>query len=239
MHYRVAPGVYVVGGVDLSSPYDNNVYLISLANDEFLLYDSGSPWGVLNIIRNIMELGYSLRRLRYVIISHAHIESSGGAHMIYWINKDVETVAHEPDSTRIRQGDPVYTNACEYNTGFPSYPISLSLHENTKNHVLSKDPSIEILHTPGHTKGLITLVYDDGESRIAFISDALGPLCDLWLSSEEELEETLEILVGLDCMKYCSSTTCYSRREFNVVVETIVEKGVSSLRVQCCGKKYG
>ncbi|WFO75776.1 MBL fold metallo-hydrolase [Desulfurococcaceae archaeon MEX13E-LK6-19] len=239
MHYRISRGIYVVGGGELSSLADNNVYLITMNNEKLLLYDSGSPWGVIAVIRNIMELGFSPRKIEYVVISHAHIESAGGASTLYWINNNVKTIAHEPDSTMIRQGDPLYTNSCVYNVDFPSYPITISLSMSIKEYNVVERPLIKLFHTPGHTKGLITLVYEDSDERIAFISDALGPLCSSWLSDDRDFMETLDFLQKMDCTKYCSSTKCYSRKEFNALVETIMEKGVDALRVKCCSKKYG
>lgn len=238
MHYRIYKNIYVIGGSELSTLYDNNVYLI-IADNDILLYDIGSPWGIFRILANMLELGFSPLKVKYLIVSHAHIESSGGGNILRNINKHVKIIVHEPDATKIRQGDVFYTNACEYNTEYPSYSITISIPFNVREHVLYKDPYIAIYHTPGHTKGLVSVIYEDKHSRVALVSDILGPLCDLWGSDYSDLVESLEFIRNFECMKYCTSVTCYSSHEFNSLVDAIKDVRESKLRVKCCSKKSG
>ncbi len=238
MHYVVKKGVYAIGGFELSTFYDNRVYLIDLGK-YYVLVDSGSIFGFNDILRNMLELGFSPKRIKYIIISHAHIESSSGCYMFYHVSRTTQTIAHEPDASMIRKGDSKYTNACEYDVVYPSYPVTISIPQDVKSYTVSKEPLIMIIHTPGHTKGSISVVYEDNSHKLIFLSDALGPLCKEWYSNIDDYLNSLEELCGYEADLYCTSTECLQRREFLELSEKLKEKAIKGeLWVECCrGKK--
>lgn len=185
-----------------------------------------------------MELGYQPTKIRYIILSHAHIESSGGGYYFYLMLPNVVTVAHEPDATMIRSGDQIYTNACMYNVRYLSYPISISLRGDVTRYRVCDEPLLEIIHTPGHTAGSISVLFEGGGTRILFISDALGPLCKKWGSSLDKYVETINKILEYDADLYCTSTQCYSRTVFVGLCKRLLEDARKGLLwVECCTGK--
>ncbi len=232
MVLRVGRNVYVIGGIELSHSYDNRVYVIDIGN-EIIFFDSGSGYGHLNILSNLLTLGKHVNQIKYVILSHAHLESSMGAYYLLQMNKNIITVAFEPDSLKIMSGDGIYTNACQYSIEYKSYPITISLRHNEEN--IYKD--IIFIKTPGHTKGSGSLLYDASGERIVLLSDALGPLDKNWGSELNDYIKSLEKLLELDGDRYCTSVECYNRSSFYKLVEEFIELAkLGKIWVSTCKK---
>ncbi len=207
--------VYRVGGRDLSFIYDSNVYLLRLNKNDYILVDIGTGKGLMNLISNIFELGVSLHSIRYIILTHAHYHASGSA---WWFSKtQALTVAHEPDASFIRIGDPRYTGAEDLKTKFIPAPISINIREDVDEYEISiGENNIVVLHTPGHTKGSISVLvtYKQDDTSILFVGDSLTAiLSKRWLSNEVEFKETvtkIQRLVKEENIEIlCTSIECF------------------------------
>ena len=71
---RVSQDVYIVGGADLSHPYDCSVYLVD-GGEEMVHIDTGVGEGFELIVDNIRSLGLRPDKLKAVIATHSHITS--------------------------------------------------------------------------------------------------------------------------------------------------------------------
>jgi len=72
----VSQDVYIVGGADLSHPYDCSVYLVD-GGEEMVLIDTGAGEGVELIVDNIRSVGLRPDKLKAVIATHSHIDHIG------------------------------------------------------------------------------------------------------------------------------------------------------------------
>ena len=74
--FKVYDGIYIIGGPDISHPYDCAVYLV-VAGDKLIIIDSGAGESFNILERNIQTLGFNPQNVTAVIATHAHLDHSG------------------------------------------------------------------------------------------------------------------------------------------------------------------
>jgi len=176
----VARGIYLIGGPMLTHMLDANVYLVLSEKRKGVMIDSGTGLGFENMLRNILELGINpFKDIEYVILTHCHIDHAGGASALYY-GLGVKTVAHEPDSLFIREGNPDKTLAKELGLEFKPSPITVNLRKEYET--LEVDGMVfEIIHTPGHTQGSISVYFEIHGNKVLALGDTI--------LSEEQTED--------------------------------------------------
>lgn len=176
----VARGIYLIGGPMLTHMLDANVYLVLSEKRKGVVIDSGTGLGFENMLRNILELGINpFKDIEYVILTHCHIDHAGGASALYY-GLGVKTVAHEPDSLFIREGNPDKTLAKKLGLEFKPSPITVNLRKEYET--LEVDGMVfEIIHTPGHTQGSISVYFEIHGNKVLALGDAI--------LSEEQTED--------------------------------------------------
>jgi len=193
----IARGIYLVGGSMLTYPLDANIYLILTRKGKGVVIDSGSGLGFENLLRNLLELGINpFRDLKYLIITHCHIDHAGGASAFYY-NLGVKTVAHEPDSLFIRKGNMDKTLAKIFGLEFKPSPITVNLRKEYET--LSLDELIlEIIHTPGHTLGHISIYFETYGNRVLALGDTMFFEEESYTKDARILKESLSKILKLD-----------------------------------------
>jgi len=203
----VKPGVYVVGGRELSYVLDTNVYLINV-NNFYILIDAGTSLGLNNLLSNLMELNINIEDLRYVILTHSHFHAAGGAYIFN--NLPSLIVAHEPDSSYLRKLDLKKMSITEDLRSMLS-PIHVSVNIPLNKHVFKLPGGITIIHTPGHTEGSISVFVEN--MGVLFVGDLVSNiLSEDWGSNEELYHRSIREVITL-AEKYnvevlCSSYNC-------------------------------
>lgn len=193
--FPVTKGVYVVGGAELSHSLDAYIYLVKTRNATIMI-DSGTGLGYLNILSNLLELKISPKQIKYLIITHCHIDHAGGAYDFY-NNLGVSTVAHELDANAIRKGDLKKTAADLFNIPFTPTPVTLSIRKSEEE--LNIDClRVLLLHTPGHTPGSLTIYLEMFGDKIVFGGDIIGFLSSKWGSNEKQWSKSIEKVLTLD-----------------------------------------
>ena len=66
MHISLYPGIYIIGGGYLSDKTDCTTLLI--CDEECALIGSGNGLTLYTLIRNYIELGYSIKQLKYLVL---------------------------------------------------------------------------------------------------------------------------------------------------------------------------
>ena len=216
----VAPGVYIVGGRDLTHPLDENSYLI--LSKPPILVDVGTGFGVHNLLRNILELRVIPSRIKYLVITHAHIWNAGGCRIFKDLTQ-CSTIAHYLDSLVLKQPKRELMDS-ENQEPLPC-SISIEVREERKK-LDVKELEIELLHTPGHTKGSLSVIIENYSLRIAIVGGLLGPLSKKWDSSLEMWYRSLEKILSYDTDILCSGTQCiHGKDKVHKVLEDIMNKG--------------
>jgi glyoxylase-like metal-dependent hydrolase (beta-lactamase superfamily II) len=180
---EVAPGIHRI-----ETPLGNRVLCVFLfAGDEhMLLVDTGldaTPRAA--IIPYIEAAGLEVRRMRYVLTTHADFDHMGGNAALREIAPTVIFMCHELDRPMIEDVDRLIAqNYSQFRVDHGidesddakaairanarGVPIDLSLAGGERLR-LGADWTVEILHTPGHTRGHLS-VYDP-RSLTAVITD--------------------------------------------------------------------
>ncbi len=109
---------------------------------------------------------------------------------------------HELDAKPVETGDPVLTAANWYQTAFPPTPVDLKL--SLREEILEVDEDrVVCVHTPGHTRGSISIYLDREGKRILFGQDLHGPLLKEFGSSIEDYDRSTKKLLDLEADILC------------------------------------
>ena len=192
----VSQDVYIVGGADLSHPYDCSVYLVD-GGEEMVLIDSGAGEGFDLIVDNIRSLGLRPEKLKAVIATHSHIDHIGALRQ-FREEYGVEVTAHELDTEAIETG--IGSGAEYYGVSYQPCKVDVILR-GTKETLRCGHYDLKIIHIPGHTPGSIA-VYLDVRTRILFGQDVHGPYF-LKGSNTEQAKVSLQRLIDLEADILC------------------------------------
>lgn len=152
---QIKPSVWQI---DILFPAPANCWLVK-EPDGLTLIDTGTPANAIELIRLIETLQAPLKR---IVITHAHPDHAGSAKQISQI-KGAQVIAH-PDDIPFLQGKPMselpgfwicrsLLKAGELlNIATP--PVIPELSECRENDFIG---SLQVLHSPGHTPGSISL----------------------------------------------------------------------------------
>ncbi len=192
---EVAPGVFQVGGGELSSPGDCCVYLVDAGEGRSILVDAGLSTDPTRLLASVSATGHDPKRILAIVLTHGHIDHIGGAQAIKWLTR-CEVVAHEGDATAIREGDALRTASDLYSTGAVKVEV---------DRVLEGDGAIleygaarfVVVHTPGHTPGDITLLMKAGGKTLLFANDVHGPFSADWGSDVKAWTRSMNRLVAM------------------------------------------
>ena len=194
---HVWKGVYMVGGAELSHPYDCSVYLLDAG--DLMLIDSGAGRSFARLISNIESLGFEPKRLKSILVTHAHIDHIGSLHQ-FQEKFGVHVIAHELDAQAIEQG--VGTAAEAYNIDY--IPCHVDLRIQGAEEILQLgEYEIRVIHIPGHTPGSIAAYLDMHHKRVLFGQDIHGPYYPDWGADRKQAKQSLHKLRELKADILC------------------------------------
>lgn len=138
-----------------------NAYLIEGPRG-LTLVDTGHPRSPEKLAREITDAGFDLREIEQILITHAHFDHVGGAAFLLGKNR-VKVYAHPEDGQEI-QGKPRrrpfsvarWLSAFVQRVWFPYRPLEVVVPLKQSD-TLRAIPHWQVLHTPGHTPGSISL----------------------------------------------------------------------------------
>ena len=193
---RIYQDVFIVGGADLSHPYDCSVFLVC-GGEEMVMIDTGAGEGFELIVDNIRSLGIRPEKLKAVIATHSHIDHIGA---LYQFREEygVKVIAHELDTEAIETG--IGSGAEYYGVSYWPCKVDVILR-GTEETVRCGHHDLKVIHIPGHTPGSIA-VYLDAGTRILFGQDVHGPYF-LKGSNTDQAKISLRRLAGLDADILC------------------------------------
>ena len=194
----VEDGVYMIGGPDLTLPEDCAVYLLDL--DDLVLIDCGAGRSYPMLVDTIKALGLDPQRLHTLVLTHCHIDHIGAANNFRgdW---GCRIAAHELDARAIEEGDVSMTGADLYGIQLPPTRVDQIL-EGREARLDFEGGSLQVIHTPGHTPGSISLYVDRGV-RVLFGQDIHGPFMARFGSDVNRWRISMEELLKLDADILC------------------------------------
>ena len=162
----------------------SNAYL--LKGQQPVLIDTGCPGEEKNIIRALDAHRYSLRDLRLIIHTHAHMDHAGSTAALTTL-AGIPSLIHSRDYDQLLQGT---NGTVQYHSfaGWFIYQFLLRNYPGAKADITFEkmidlqDFGIEgkLVHTPGHTAGSCSVVMSNGEAVVGdlFIGGWLGGWID-------------------------------------------------------------
>lgn len=208
---RLSEKVYLIGGGTLgfgiSHELDCHIYLID-GGREMALIDSGAGVTVEPILQNIRRDGLNPDRLKYLLLTHAHADHSGGA--FEWHQRfGIAVAASKEAAEYVRNGDEEKISlAVAKRGGF--YPKDYTFHACPVEHVLAEgdifsvgDLELKVIETPGHCSGMLSFVLKEQNQLLLFDGDTVfhdGKLLitNVWDCNLQEYVSSVRKLVDLE-----------------------------------------
>jgi glyoxylase-like metal-dependent hydrolase (beta-lactamase superfamily II) len=199
---KLFKNIYLVGGGSFgySHPNDCNVYLID-GGTELALVDTGGSGGTSAIIENMRRFDLNPELTKMAINTHCHYDHIGGNKRIKELT-GCKIAVHDAEAEFVEKLDPRLTlinMALKRGLKFDSTKVDLKLEDGALLRIGRHQ--IEIVHTPGHTPGCISILMETDGKRILFAGDIVssqgrlgfinGPGFDLgdWKTSLKKLLE--------------------------------------------------
>ncbi len=190
---RVAEGVYIVGGPQITDGRDCCAYLVD-GGTELALVDTGLGYSARAIVNNIEKLGLDSSLLKYVIVTHGHIDHIGG--LAYFQERGARVVCHELDRDAVAGGNPKLTAAGYYRINYRGVPVDRFINGAAQD-VAVGNTVLHCLHTPGHTPGGISPYLDVDGTRVLFGQDIHGPFDPSWGADMKQWRNSMRKLIDL------------------------------------------
>jgi glyoxylase-like metal-dependent hydrolase (beta-lactamase superfamily II) len=172
---KLLKGVYLAGGGAFGYSHSNdcNIYLID-GGTEMALIDTGGGAGAIAIVDNIKSFGFDPKKIKIAFNTHSHFDHILGNKKIRELT-GCKIAAHVAEAQAIEKLDPllVLTDmAKEQGLEINTTNVDLSLKDGDFLKIGSY--SLEIIHTPGHTPGGISIFTEIEGNRILFSGDTVS-----------------------------------------------------------------
>ena len=147
--------VYCIEGIMA----DSNSYLIDNTDSDseynYILVDTGTGQSDSNLFTNIREIGIEPEDIDLIVNTHCHYDHVGGNDFF----PNAKIAIHKVDAIALRDPDSELTVSSLFGAIVRKHDVDIELEEG------DKIANFEVLNTPGHTKGGISLY--DGEILIS------------------------------------------------------------------------
>ncbi len=146
-----------------------------------LVVDAGMPHSTFRILGKIRALGYKPQDVRLILLTHGHIDHAGGALALRRAT-GAPVAMHRLDAPLVTTPElkipPARTRAIDaigkaltavgWVVPLPTFSPDLCVEDSQSLREFGMDA--RIVHTPGHTDGSISVLFDDGTM---FVGDAI------------------------------------------------------------------
>lgn len=175
---QILQGLYQVGGDINGITFDLQAALWNDANSYILrtpqglvMFDAGCGDTMDQIFANMTYWGLSPNDIKYCLLTHAHLDHAGGAHILK--KRGVKLLAIGETANAIAAGD---ERCCGYlyHKTFQQVAVDQALADGQHIDVLGVD--IEIMHVPGHSMGCTAYRFMVGEKKVVVSGDLIGTL---------------------------------------------------------------
>lgn len=176
---RVDDRIELIDGFDLGMPGRTGTYVIQ--EEELTLIETGPSPSVKYIKEGLIALGYSLDDVKYIVVTHVHLDHAGGAGLLLEECQNAQVVVHPrgyrhlADPTKLIAGAKMVYGESFSDLFNPIVPIPEErLLEKSEGDTLEigANCTLEFLDTPGHAKHHFS-IYDPISNGL-FTGDAVG-----------------------------------------------------------------
>jgi metallo-beta-lactamase class B len=201
--FQVVGNLYYVGAAEVTS------FLITTPKGHFLL-DGGFAETAPQIERNISQLGFKLRDVKFLLNSHAHFDHAGGLARLKKLS-GAKFVASDPDASLLKNGGHGDFRFGDTLT-FPPVEPDQIIHDGESIQI--GDQKLTAHLTPGHTKGNTTWTtkISEGTKTYDVVFAGSPSILDYQLAGREsypgiaaDFEKTFAIFKTLPCDIFLSA----------------------------------
>ena len=163
----VASGVYLLGALSPSAAY------VVETREGLALIDSGLDSDAVLLKSQMAELGLDWRRVRVILLTHAHGDHTGGAEALRRATR-AKVYAGQGDTSVLQSGGPREAFFSTYHMpGYQIHPTMVDVSLNGGETVTLGDARIQVILTPGHTPGSVCYLLERGNLRALFAGDVV------------------------------------------------------------------
>jgi len=155
MVMEIVDGVYGLPHTLEMGESSEQIYPVAVKSEEgLILVDAGLPGNLDKVKENLEEHGFSLNDVEKLVLTHQDFDHCGCAAQIIE-RTDATVFAHEKDAPAIDgREEPI-----KGDERYPALDVDVELVGGEK--IKAGKQKLEIIHTPGHTPGHISLLKDD------------------------------------------------------------------------------
>lgn len=176
-----------------------------IRGDKHILVDTGVKGGEEKVIKKIIESGIDPNDIELILLTHGHDDHFGGAEILRE-RTGAKIAIHKNDVENLRNGN----NGKLEPTSKISKLLSKIMNSNKKTTKKGLEPDIimeekldlselgikgEVISTPGHTPGSISIVLDSKEAIVGDLMMAFfpkkKPKYPMWATSISEVNESI------------------------------------------------
>ncbi|WP_027718888.1 MBL fold metallo-hydrolase [Desulfovirgula thermocuniculi] len=197
---QVCRRVYQIGGPGITGRRDCCVYLVD-GGSQLAIIDAGLGESAPAIVENVRRLGFEPSRVKFLVLTHGHIDHIGGA---AYLKESLElcVLAHEGDLPAVEKGDPRLTAAGFYGVNYRPVKVDKVIKGKTESLKVG-ELTLILLYTPGHTPGSVSPFVDVGGERVLFGQDVHGPFDPAWGSDLKAWRNSMAELLSLNADVLC------------------------------------
>jgi len=187
----------MIGSNFLSASEDCCVYLISNSQSSILIdAGAGSNKSIENLSQNIAEIEL-MENIKYIVVTHAHIDHTGGLKAIKSHLPNSKVIAHEYAAKVILEEDSILSAANWYQTKLQSVNIDIKIRDSFEIQLLGG--KFQIIPCPGHTPGSVVgiLISEVTGEYVVFGQDIHGPFMPEWRSDISQWRHSMQKILDL------------------------------------------
>jgi glyoxylase-like metal-dependent hydrolase (beta-lactamase superfamily II) len=134
-----------------------------------VLIDAGGGFGVKRILANVKRDGFDPRAIKIALLTHCHFDHIGGANELKELT-GCKLVAHKSDSDSIVNLDESVLMEMAESSGLRFKAPKLDKVFENDDHIDVNEAHLDIIHTPGHTPGCISVVMKEKDGKKAIFT---------------------------------------------------------------------
>ncbi|TRM11268.1 MBL fold metallo-hydrolase [Lentibacillus cibarius] len=176
---RLDERIHLIDAFDLDVPERTGTYVID--EDELTLVETGPSPSVKYIKKGLGELGFSLEQVKYIIVTHVHLDHAGGAGLLLQDCPNATIVIHPKGARHLVNPKKLAAGArAVYGDSFsdlfdPIVPVPedrLLVKDDGETLNIGDNCTLKFLDTPGHARHHFC-IYDPISNGL-FTGDTVG-----------------------------------------------------------------